>query len=746
MLSIGLLGTAKISPQLLVSGANKIQDAFQIQAESVRVDFVPLKVNVSGLVVRSAQVDILADRFSARAEWLGWWQEQPFWSVSAGKLAVNTRAVGELTQGAAVETQVQSTANANSTAGTPLAMLFVDIDVDEFILDDQYMASFHAQRNDRGGISLKSAGRQMSQVAAEKLTWSITAELLAEETAQAALFPLALTFDGAVLIGATSTELDLKAQLTFDNTLAMIIKRARVDVTVGGATEQPAPGGNVLVENTIFVESTTIDGGEIAFGGLASGGFDVIDITDLRGLHEMPGAPGYPFVVNGRFENLSERPKMDLALTFAGSELQARGQFDPNNQSGEAQLNLISTSLPHFVPIFPYHDKQVFPLEVSVALRLDDDTHVDSFSLNSPGNVATGSAFFAMKPLRLIADVSADRLFIPLISGDLDAAEGEEEREEGEGEGEGAKQKQDGSAEDGVLFSDVPLPLDWLADAAIDISLQAKMLSLQQAQFQDFLFRIEAAEGELRVSPISGSIGEGGFDGEFSLAMDTRVGGTQVVSRFDFSMQGVRLEQFGFLPSEELSGGDVFAEISLQSTGLTPHKMVSSMQGEVLLMVEAAQLRNDLVELVGSDVLLEMANKLNPFTKEDPTTELECGLAKFAIEAGLMTSDKQLVVDTTKMEIIGDGKINLSEETLDITFSPSAKSGVGVNVGSLVKFIKLGGDLRHPTPQVDALGILQSGAAVGAALSTGGISLVAEGLAKRALNAGSACDDVRGET
>ncbi len=339
ILCIGLVVIVKFSPQWLVSAVNKSQDAFQIQVESIRVDFVPLKVDVSRLVVRSAQVDVHADRFSVQADWLGWWQERPFWSVSANQLVAKSRAAGELKQSAAVETQAQAPANADAFAGTPLAMLFVDIDVDEFILDDQYMASFHARRNDRGGVNLRSTGRQMSQQAAEKLSWSVTVELLPEEAAQVALFPAGLTLDGVVLMGATKTELELKAQLTFDATLAMNIKKARVDVTVGVIPEQPAQGGIDSVESALFVESTIIDGGEIAFGGLAGGGFDVIDVTDLRGLHEMPGVSGYPFVINGRFEDLSERPKMDLALTFAGSELQARGQFDPNNQSVEAQVS-----------------------------------------------------------------------------------------------------------------------------------------------------------------------------------------------------------------------------------------------------------------------------------------------------------------------------------------------------------------------------------------------------------------------
>jgi len=107
---------------------------------------------------------------------------------------------------------------------------------------------------------------------------------------------------------------------------------------------------------------------------------------------------------------------------------------------------------------------------------------------------------------------------------------------------------------------------------------------------------------------------------------------------------------------------------------------------------------------------------------------------------GVLKSNNQLVIETTKMEIVGDGSIDLKNETIDIGISPSSREGVGVNVGSLIKFMKLGGTLRKPTPETDALGLLQSGAAIGAAVSTGGVSILAEGLIKRISNAGSACE------
>ena len=217
--------------------------------------------------------------------------------------------------------------------------------------------------------------------------------------------------------------------------------------------------------------------------------------------------------------------------------------------------------------------------------------------------------------------------------------------------------------------------------------------------------------------------------------------GIDVVLRL--SLDGVALESFGFVPQEELQGGALEVDVDLMASGSSAHDLAASLSGDLLIMIEDAVLMNDFVELAGSDLIMETLNKLNPFAKKDPTTELRCGLIHFSADNGQLLTKKQLVMETSKMEIVGDGNIDLASERLNITMTPNAKSGIGVNVGSLVKFMKLGGTLANPRPAADAGGLLKSGLAIGAAISTGGVSVLAEGIAKRALNAGSACAAIR---
>ena len=75
-----------------------------------------------------------------------------------------------------------------------------------------------------------------------------------------------------------------------------------------------------------------------------------------------------------------------------------------------------------------------------------------------------------------------------------------------------------------------------------------------------------------------------------------------------------------------------------------------------------------------------------------------------------------------------------------MNFTPIARKGLGVNLSQVVKLVKLHGPITSPGIGVDAGGLLTSALSTGAAMATGGASLVAQSLIERAANSGSACD------
>jgi hypothetical protein len=98
---------------------------------------------------------------------------------------------------------------------------------------------------------------------------------------------------------------------------------------------------------------------------------------------------------------------------------------------------------------------------------------------------------------------------------------------------------------------------------------------------------------------------------------------------------------------------------------------------------------NDSFELIGSDLILSLLDKINPFAKTDKNTELECAVVNIKVSDGRMNIDKSLAQRTTKLTMVADGYIDLGSEEIKLNIAPKARSGIGVDASSLVKFIAL---------------------------------------------------------
>jgi len=194
------------------------------------------------------------------------------------------------------------------------------------------------------------------------------------------------------------------------------------------------------------------------------------------------------------------------------------------------------------------------------------------------------------------------------------------------------------------------------------------------------------------------------------------------------------------MPPEELKDGITDVSVALTTKGQSPRSLAQSLNGDVRINVGGGVIGNDSFELIGSDLILSLLNKLNPFSKKDKTTKLECAVVNLNIEKGKINIDNSLALRTSKLTMVADGYVDLSTEKIKLGLTPKARQGIGIDVSSLVKFIALGGTLEKPTPTVTASGLLKSAVVVGAAVSTGGVSLLATSAAEKTVANVDVCE------
>ena len=297
------------------------------------------------------------------------------------------------------------------------------------------------------------------------------------------------------------------------------------------------------------------------------------------------------------------------------------------------------------------------------------------------------------------------------------------------------------------VFSDEEIDWSWLSSYDIDLDVEIKKFVAstvltgvfgEQAPdnvFHDVIVKVDLNNGELKIDSLTATLAGGKVDGTLLLGKIEE--GAKFEIKSDFL--NLRMEDLGAFGDSVVQGGVTDVLINFSGQGKSPHQFASSLNGEIVFEMQEATMDNKLFELIGTDLFLNLINTLSPFVKEEKTTEFECVAIKFLAEDGVLTSKKQMAIESSRMKIVGSGKIDMHTEKIAIGFTPIAKKGIGVNVSNVVKFVYLGGTLSSPQMENDPVGIAKSGVAISTALATGGLSLIAEGLFKRVTNAEDIC-------
>jgi hypothetical protein len=268
------------------------------------------------------------------------------------------------------------------------------------------------------------------------------------------------------------------------------------------------------------------------------------------------------------------------------------------------------------------------------------------------------------------------------------------------------------------------MSLEWLQAADADVAIRIDHLYLRANQLRDLTVDLHLEDGRLAIDRMTAAgRGEGRMSG--SLLFEPH----QDVHRLDadISVRQIRLD-----PPEAMTQlverPPIDIDIDLEAVGGTPHQLASSTNGAVQLVIGKGIFESSTLDLVTADILLTLIKAFNPFAKEDPTTELECGIALLSFEDGVAKLEP-MAFQSDKMTMLGKGKIDLGTEKLNLEWVTKPRKGIGISASMITNpYIKLGGTLASPSIELKPLEAVTS---TGVAVATMGLSLVAKGMFDR---------------
>lgn len=466
--------------------------------------------------------------------------------------------------------------------------------------------------------------------------------------------------------------------------------------------------------------------GEVHFSSSTRYAGDSVDIELALGsldsvgkLIEVDGLPLEDLTLAGNVSVHGETVKLsNVVVGVADARVAINGEIDAANTTAMLAVETEGGSLGALspdLPAIPFSGSAEMSLaEESVALDPFEFRFGDS-DLSGRLEVEGGDA----PVLRLEARSSLLDLS-PFDSGD----------EEG---GDDAAASEADEPESRYVFTDDPLALDALEGYEAQLDIVIERIKTSTMQLQDMEIKAAVDNGNLDF--------ENSFLGQYGGEFDNRLGITTSDGKAELKITAnARDLKLGLLSGPDIPQDSIPAtalDVDISASGTTPRALASSVAGQAVLTQGAGRVKNELIETLSGDVIAQLFGALNPFAKEDEYSNWECSVFSVDFESGL-GEITGFLLQSEKLMVVGGGEIDLTTEELDIEFNTKPRQGVGVSADMFVTpFVKLSGTLASPTVGLNKKGLLLSG---GAAVLTGGMSFLYQGVLDRASAEGGRCE------
>jgi hypothetical protein len=193
----------------------------------------------------------------------------------------------------------------------------------------------------------------------------------------------------------------------------------------------------------------------------------------------------------------------------------------------------------------------------------------------------------------------------------------------------------------------------------------------------------------------------------------------------------------------EVRGGKTTVTIDVAMHGTSPHQWVSGADGRVQAVVAPATLAN--TKLDPGLTFDRLAEAVNPFRAVKPSTELTCAVVRLPLAAGVARVDRSIALETKEVDVSMSGTLDFRNETLDLSIRPRVRQGIPIEIPQIAELVRFTGPFAAPTVTVDAVASATAIARVGAAIGTGGLSVLGETLFAGMTGGTGACEVALGK-
>jgi uncharacterized protein involved in outer membrane biogenesis len=257
-----------------------------------------------------------------------------------------------------------------------------------------------------------------------------------------------------------------------------------------------------------------------------------------------------------------------------------------------------------------------------------------------------------------------------------------------------------------------PFNLEKIRAADVDVRFKGDEIITENLPIEKMDAHLIIKDGILKLAPLDFDIAGGHLI--TAITMDGR--GPHIITHADITARGLHLVQL--LPTSKLTTsneGIIGGRTKLDATGDSISQMMGTANGEAALIMDGGTISELLLRKANVDI----ANSFMVLLRGDKNVPIRCMVANFkAVDGDFKVQD--LVLDTPKVNIAGDGNVNFSDESLHLRLVSQSK---GFSLISLRGPILVTGTFIKPKVKPDTTTVAtRVGASVGLAALTVGVA------------------------
>ena len=241
------------------------------------------------------------------------------------------------------------------------------------------------------------------------------------------------------------------------------------------------------------------------------------------------------------------------------------------------------------------------------------------------------------------------------------------------------------------LFSEEPLNLSKLSPIAIKASAKInKLLLNDEEEFSNLAFTLSTTANELKLNLENIAFHQGTGAAKLSL------NNLQDIASLNFNAKLKDIDLGKALKLSDILEAKSDAEISIKSKGNSTAELAKNVNGKANLVAQNGRFELEFLKFLTANIY-DVFKKL---LGEKDNNPLYCLVASFAIENGKANS-KALTLHGSELVVLGEGVIDLIEETIDIGLTTRSNEP---SIASLLVPLKITGPLLVPKVSPDIAG------------------------------------------